>query len=183
MQNEIKESRSGVFAIVTSNDASEFFFGADNTSSYGTKVSSRTCCLFPRLYAVFPYYYGEYMLFKIGLALFAATVATSIDATVTFGLQVPGSALLYWTVLGLISFGLAPLSRAKVQAKSRDRAPRLLNLPVLSSSNLRQGQEWILVGGLHRAKASPHPVASPRHNISTGNLLLQRKNSTRIHVP
>ncbi len=29
MQNEIKESRSGGFAIVTSNDASEFFFGAD----------------------------------------------------------------------------------------------------------------------------------------------------------
>ena len=44
---------------------------------------------------------------RLGLALFAAVVATSIDATVTFTLQNPGSALFYWVLLGLISFGLA----------------------------------------------------------------------------
>ena len=44
---------------------------------------------------------------RLGLALFAAVVATSIDATVTFTLQNPGSALFYWVLWGLISFGLA----------------------------------------------------------------------------
>ena len=38
MQNEIKESRSGGFAIVTSDDASEFFFGADDTFCFRYKV-------------------------------------------------------------------------------------------------------------------------------------------------
>ncbi len=44
---------------------------------------------------------------RLGLAFFAAVVATSIDATVTFTLQNPGSALFYWVLWGLISFGLA----------------------------------------------------------------------------
>ena len=43
---------------------------------------------------------------KLGLAYFAALVATSIDSTVTYTLQVPGSALLVWVLLGLIAFGL-----------------------------------------------------------------------------
>ena len=44
---------------------------------------------------------------RLGWALFAAVVATSIDATATFSLQNPGSALFFWMLLGLISTSLA----------------------------------------------------------------------------
>jgi len=53
---------------------------------------------------------------RIGLALLAAVVAISIDATVTFNLQIPGSALLYWTALGMISWGLAAASAEELEA-------------------------------------------------------------------
>jgi len=44
---------------------------------------------------------------RLGWALFAAVVAICIDATVTFSLQNPGSALFFWMLLGLISTNLA----------------------------------------------------------------------------
>ncbi len=37
------------------------------------------------------------------LALFAAVTALAVDANTTFSLQVPGSALVWWVILGLIS--------------------------------------------------------------------------------
>ncbi len=37
MQNEFKESRSGGFSIVASDDASKFFFGADDTFCFWYK--------------------------------------------------------------------------------------------------------------------------------------------------
>lgn len=40
---------------------------------------------------------------RIGIAFFAAVVASSIDVTMTFAYQSPGTALLYWTLLGLMS--------------------------------------------------------------------------------
>lgn len=54
----------------------------------------------------------------IGLALFAAVVAISIDATVTFNQQIPGSALLYWTALGLISYGASTASAEQSESKA-----------------------------------------------------------------
>jgi O-antigen ligase len=39
----------------------------------------------------------------MGLALFAAVLALGVDANTTFSLQAPGSALVFWVVLGLIS--------------------------------------------------------------------------------
>ncbi|MCH7959633.1 MAG: O-antigen ligase family protein [Candidatus Hydrogenedentes bacterium] len=42
----------------------------------------------------------------IALALFAAMAAASLDAIFNFNLQLPGSALLFWVVLGLIASGL-----------------------------------------------------------------------------
>ena len=44
----------------------------------------------------------------IGIAYFGAMMATSIDATLTFTLQVPGSAILVWVLLGLIARELRP---------------------------------------------------------------------------
>lgn len=40
----------------------------------------------------------------LGIAFFASVVAIALDANITFSLQAPGSALVLWTVLGLISW-------------------------------------------------------------------------------
>ena len=61
---------------------------------------------------------------RLGWALFAAVVATSIDATVTFSLQNPGSALFFWMLLGVISMNLAAeQARAKDPAGPNKAAP------------------------------------------------------------
>jgi len=48
---------------------------------------------------------------RIGLAIFTALLAMSIDATFIFNLQQPASALIFWVLLGIISAELARIKQ------------------------------------------------------------------------
>jgi O-antigen ligase len=48
---------------------------------------------------------------RIGLAIFAALLAISIDATFIFNLQQPASALIFWVLLGIISAEMARIKQ------------------------------------------------------------------------
>lgn len=65
----------------------------------------------------------------VALALFAAVCAASIDAMFIFNFQLPGSALLFWLVLGLTS-GLLRSQRAHVVAGVAGPEERFEHVPL-----------------------------------------------------
>ena len=50
---------------------------------------------------------------RIGLAMAASIAAIALDANITFSLQAPGSALVFWTMLGLIAGSHARCGRIR----------------------------------------------------------------------